>query len=76
VRYAAVRRQTAARAGEREVQVLDYQNTAADLLPLVAACYALIFMARARPGRARPLPALLSPAPHLGQALPDGSADI
>ncbi len=44
VRYAAVRRQTAARAGEREVQVLDYQNTAADLLPLVAACYALIFM--------------------------------
>ena len=47
VRYAAVRRQTAARAGEREVQVLDYQNTAADLLPLVAACYALIFMVRA-----------------------------
>jgi acyl-CoA oxidase len=51
VRYAAVRRQTAARAGEREVQVLDYQNTAADLLPLVAACYALIFMARAPVGR-------------------------
>ena len=42
-----MRRQTAARAGEREVQVLDYQNTAADLLPLVAACYALIFMVRA-----------------------------
>lgn len=41
-----MRRQTAARAGEREVQVLDYQNTAADLLPLVAACYALIFMVR------------------------------
>ena len=44
VRYAAVRRQTAAHAGEREVQVLDYQNTAADLLPLLAATYALIFM--------------------------------
>lgn len=44
-----MRRQTAARAGEREVQVLDYQNTAADLLPLVAACYALIFMVPASP---------------------------
>jgi acyl-CoA oxidase len=44
VRYAAVRRQTAPHAGEREVQVLDYQNTAADLLPLLAASYALIFM--------------------------------
>ena len=44
MRYAAVRRQTAAHAGEREVQVLDYQNTAADLLPLLAATYALIFM--------------------------------
>ncbi len=44
VRYAAVRRQTAAHAGEREVQVLDYQNTAADLLPMLAASYALIFM--------------------------------
>lgn len=46
VRYAAVRRQTAAHAGELEVQVLDYQNTAADLLPLLAASYALIFMVR------------------------------
>ena len=46
VRYAAVRRQTAAHAGEREVQVLDYQNTAADLLPLLASSYALIFMVR------------------------------
>ena len=44
VRYAAVRRQTAAHAGEREVQVLDYQNTAADLLPLLAQAYALLFM--------------------------------
>ncbi len=47
VRYAAVRRQTAAHAGEREVQVLDYQNTAADLLPLLASAYALLFMVRA-----------------------------
>lgn len=46
VRYAAVRRQTAAHAGELEVQVLDYQNTAADLLPLLASSYALIFMVR------------------------------
>ena len=44
VRYAAVRRQTAAHAGELEVQVLDYQNTAADLLPLLAQAYALLFM--------------------------------
>ena len=39
-----MRRQTAAHAGEREVQVLDYQNTAADLLPLLAQAYALLFM--------------------------------
>lgn len=44
VRYAAVRRQTAAHAGELEMQVLDYQNTAADLLPLLAQAYALLFM--------------------------------
>ena len=44
MRYAAVRRQTAAHAGDREVQVLDYQNTAADLLPLLAQAYALLFM--------------------------------
>lgn len=46
VRYAAVRRQTAAHAGDREVQVLDYQNTAADLLPLLAQAYALLFMGK------------------------------
>ncbi|CAK0735983.1 hypothetical protein CVIRNUC_000672 [Coccomyxa viridis] len=46
VRYAAVRRQTAAHAGELEVQVLDYQNTAADLLPLLAQAYALLFMGK------------------------------
>ena len=41
-----MRRQTAAHAGELEVQVLDYQNTAADLLPLLAQAYALLFMVR------------------------------
>ncbi len=41
-----MRRQTAAHAGERELQVLDYQNTAADLLPLLAQAYALLFMVR------------------------------
>ena len=44
VRYNAVRRQTAAKSGEKELQVLDYQNTNAELMPLVAAAYALIFM--------------------------------
>ena len=44
VRYTAVRRQTAARVGERETQVLDYQNTAFELLPLLSSAYALIFM--------------------------------
>ncbi|KAL3130658.1 hypothetical protein ABBQ38_008049 [Trebouxia sp. C0009 RCD-2024] len=46
VRYNAVRRQTAAKAGEKELQVLDYQNTNAELMPLVAAAYALIFMGK------------------------------
>lgn len=44
VRYNAVRRQTAAKAGELENQVLDYQNTNAELMPLLASSYALIFM--------------------------------
>lgn len=44
VRYTAVRRQGASSQTEREVQVLDYQNACADLLPQVAAAYALIFM--------------------------------
>lgn len=46
-RYASVRRQTAvAGAGDdkRELQVLDYQNVASELLPRVAAAYALTFM--------------------------------
>ena len=49
VRYTAVRRQTAARQGEREVQVLDYQNTAFELLPLLATAYALVFMVGSQP---------------------------
>jgi len=44
VRYAAVRRQTAPAPGQPETQVLDYQNTAHTLLPLVAGAYALTFM--------------------------------
>ncbi len=52
MRYAAVRRQTAAHPGEREVLVLDYQNTAADLLPLLASSYALIFMVHHHPSLA------------------------
>ena len=62
VRYAAVRRQTAAHAGEREVQVLDYQNTAADLLPLLAQAYALLFMVRCLPpGNSPSLDPLVKP---------------
>ena len=45
-----MRRQTAAHPGERELQVLDYQNTAADLLGLVASAYALKFMGKAGMG--------------------------
>ena len=44
VRYTAIRRQTSERVGDRELQVLDYQNLMATLLPLVASAYALIFM--------------------------------
>lgn len=44
VRYTAVRRQGASSHTEKEVQVLDYQNTTAELLPQLAAAYALIFM--------------------------------
>lgn len=52
VRYNAVRRQTAAKEGEKELQVLDYQNTNAELMPLVAAAYALIFMVTTAPAPA------------------------
>jgi len=43
-RYAAVRRQTAPQPGARELQVLDYQNCAYTLLPLISSAYALWFM--------------------------------
>lgn len=46
VRYTSVRRQTTPKPGEPELQVLDYQNVANDLLPLVSSAYALIFMVR------------------------------
>lgn len=43
-RYAAVRRQTAPGAGQRELQVLDYQNVAHTLIGLTASAYACWFM--------------------------------
>lgn len=43
-RFCAIRRQTAIKPGEKETQVLDYQNCAHTLLPLVSAAYALFFM--------------------------------
>lgn len=47
VRYNAVRRQMSPPGpGKPELQVLDYQNSAYTLLPLVAAAYALHFMVR------------------------------
>ena len=47
-RYTAVRRQTAPAPGAKETQVLDYQNVASDLLPTLAAAYALKFMGQVR----------------------------
>jgi len=47
IRYAAVRRQTAPAPGAPETQVLDYQSTAAVLIPLIATSYALIFAGQA-----------------------------
>eukprot|EP00878_Enallax_costatus_P005125 GHUV01005387.1.p1 GENE.GHUV01005387.1~~GHUV01005387.1.p1 ORF type:complete len:651 (+),score=176.60 GHUV01005387.1:188-2140(+) len=43
-RYAAVRRQTAPGPGQRELQVLDYQNVANTLLGLISSAYACWFM--------------------------------
>ncbi|PSC69663.1 peroxisomal acyl-coenzyme A oxidase 1-like [Micractinium conductrix] len=45
-RYAAVRRQTATKLGEPELQVLDYDNVQQILLPLMSRAYALVFMGR------------------------------
>ena len=44
IRYTSVRRQTSPHPGEPELQVLDYQNVAFDVLPMLASAYALIFM--------------------------------
>ena len=57
-----MRRQTAAKEGEKELQVLDYQNTNAELMPLVAAAYALIFMV-SLPFRPPPPPPPSRPCP-------------
>ncbi|GAB4820390.1 hypothetical protein N2152v2_007436 [Parachlorella kessleri] len=45
-RYTAVRRQTASRAGQPELQVLDYDNVQQTLLPMIARSYALQFMGK------------------------------
>lgn len=45
-RYAAVRRQTAPRPGEPELQVLDYDNVQQTLMPLLSRAYSLVFMGR------------------------------
>ncbi|KAL4854889.1 Peroxisomal acyl-coenzyme A oxidase 1 [Chlorella vulgaris] len=45
-RYTAVRRQTASKLGEPEVQVLDYDNVQQTLLPLMARAYSFVFMGR------------------------------
>lgn len=47
VRYNAVRRQMSPSGpGQRELQVIDYQNSSYTLFPLVASAYALIFMGK------------------------------
>ena len=45
-RYTAIRRQTAPLPGEKELQVLDYDNVQQTLLALVAKAYALKFMGK------------------------------
>lgn len=45
-RYTAVRRQTVPTPGERELQVLDYDNVQHTLLPLCATAFALKFMGK------------------------------
>lgn len=41
-----MRRQTAPRPGQRELQVLDYDNVQQTLVPMIARSYALQFMVR------------------------------
>lgn len=45
-RYTAVRRQTSPGPGERELQILDYDNVQQTLIPLIAKAYALKFMGK------------------------------
>ncbi|XP_069823070.1 peroxisomal acyl-coenzyme A oxidase 2 isoform X2 [Dendropsophus ebraccatus] len=46
VRYSAVRRQSELKPGDREPKILDYQTQQQKLLPLVATCYSIRFMAK------------------------------
>lgn len=45
-RYTAIRRQTVPTPGEKELQVLDYDNVQQTLVPLVAKAYGLKFMGK------------------------------
>ncbi|XP_068109852.1 peroxisomal acyl-coenzyme A oxidase 2 [Hyperolius riggenbachi] len=45
VRYSAVRRQSELQPGAQEAKILDYQTQQQKLLPLVATCYCMHFMA-------------------------------
>jgi acyl-CoA oxidase len=49
-RYTAVRRQTTPTPGEKELQILDYDNVQQTLLPLLAKTYALKFTVDNSPG--------------------------
>ncbi|XP_056380450.1 peroxisomal acyl-coenzyme A oxidase 2 isoform X4 [Hyla sarda] len=46
VRYSTVRRQSELKPGDREPKILDYQTQQQKLLPLVATCYSISFMAK------------------------------
>ncbi|XP_077308010.1 peroxisomal acyl-coenzyme A oxidase 2-like [Lithobates pipiens] len=46
VRYSAVRRQSEMKPGAQEAKILDYQTQQQKLLPLLATCYSIHFMAR------------------------------
>ncbi|XP_040215027.1 peroxisomal acyl-coenzyme A oxidase 2 isoform X3 [Rana temporaria] len=45
VRYSAVRRQSELKPGAQEAKILDYQTQQQKLLPLLATCYSIHFMA-------------------------------
>ncbi|XP_072276971.1 peroxisomal acyl-coenzyme A oxidase 2 [Pyxicephalus adspersus] len=46
VRYSAVRRQSELKPGAQEAKILDYQTQQQKLLPLLATCYSIHFMAK------------------------------